>query len=57
MCIRDSLLAFAEAGAYGAAMSSTYLTRSRPAEVLWEGGDWTVIRRRETPQDVWATEE
>ena len=51
------LLAIGEAGAYGAAMSSGYLTRPRPAEALWEHGEWTVIRRRETPQDVWAAEE
>ncbi|CAM3721072.1 diaminopimelate decarboxylase [Deinococcus saxicola] len=58
---RGELLAIGEAGAYGAAMSSTYLTRSRPAEALYEpgrhsGADWTPIRRRETPQDVWAAE-
>lgn len=58
---RGDLLAIGEAGAYGAAMSGTYLTRSRPAEALYEpgresGADWTVIRRRETPQDVWAAE-
>ncbi len=54
---RGKLLSIGEAGAYGAAMSSTYLTRSRPAEVLWDGAEWTLIRRRETPQDVWAAEE
>ncbi|WP_189005733.1 diaminopimelate decarboxylase [Deinococcus malanensis] len=53
---RGDLLAIGEAGAYGAAMSGTYLTRSRPAEVLWNGGDWHLIRQRETPQDVWAAE-
>ena len=51
------LLAIAEAGAYGASMSSSYLTRSRPAEALWDGSDWILIRRRETPQEVWAAEE
>ncbi|GAA5511663.1 diaminopimelate decarboxylase [Deinococcus carri] len=50
------LLAIGEAGAYGASMSSSYLTRSRPAEALWDGTGWTLIRRRETPQDVWAAE-
>ncbi|CAM4449311.1 diaminopimelate decarboxylase [Deinococcus marmoris] len=58
---RGALVAIGEAGAYGAAMSGTYLTRSRPAEALYEpgregGADWTVIRHRETPQDVWAAE-
>ncbi|MFK7602110.1 hypothetical protein ACI3L1_07840 [Deinococcus sp. SM5_A1] len=32
---RGELLAIGEAGAYGAAMSGTYLTRSRPAEALY----------------------
>lgn len=50
------LLAVGEAGAYGASMSSTYLTRPRPAEALWDGSGWTLIRRREMPQDVWAAE-
>ncbi|WP_155299407.1 diaminopimelate decarboxylase [Deinococcus kurensis] len=51
------LLAIHEAGAYGAAMSSNYLTRARPAEVLRDGNTWTVIRQRETPQDIWRAEE
>lgn len=55
--VRGDLLALLDAGAYGAAMSSTYLSRPRPAEVLWDGSDWTVIRRRESMQDLWAEEE
>ena len=51
------LLAVGEAGAYGASMSSSYLTRSRPAEALYEAGGWRLIRRRETPEDVWRAEE
>ncbi|MFB9995254.1 diaminopimelate decarboxylase [Deinococcus oregonensis] len=54
---RGNLLAIHEAGAYGAGMSSNYLTRSRPAEVLWEDGELKLMRRRETPEDVWAAEE
>lgn len=50
------LLAVEEAGAYGASMSSTYLTRPRPAEALWDGAGWALIRRRETPEEVWAAE-
>lgn len=53
---RGDLLAIGEAGAYGASMSSNYLTRSRPAEVLYEGGTFKVMRRREAPQDIWAAE-
>lgn len=54
--VPGGLLAIGDAGAYGASMSSPYLTRPRPAEALWDGGDWRLIRRRETPQDVWAAE-
>ncbi|MFC5848211.1 diaminopimelate decarboxylase [Deinococcus petrolearius] len=51
------LLAVGEAGAYGAGMSSNYLTRPRPAEALYEAGGWRLVRRRETPEDVWRAEE
>jgi diaminopimelate decarboxylase len=54
--VRGDLLALLEAGAYGSAMSSTYLTRPRPAEVMWDGAEWLVIRRRETAEDIWAAE-
>ncbi len=52
---RGDVLAMLETGAYGAAMSGNYLTRSRPAEALWDDG-WHLIRRRERPGDVWAAE-
>ncbi|KQR41032.1 diaminopimelate decarboxylase [Deinococcus sp. Leaf326] len=55
--VPGQLLAVGEAGAYGAAMSSNYLTRSRPAEALYEDGQWRLVRRRETPEDVWRAEE
>ena len=54
---RGDLLAMLDAGAYGAAMSSNYLTRPRPAEALWDGQEWVLIRRRETAQDIWRAEE
>lgn len=50
------VIAVLEAGAYGAAMSSTYLSRSRPAEVMYDEGAWHLIRRRESPEDVWRAE-
>lgn len=40
------LLAFLTAGAYGAAMSSTYNSRPLVAEVLVSGADYAVVRRR-----------
>ncbi|MGY2892644.1 diaminopimelate decarboxylase [Deinococcus sp. UYEF24] len=54
--VRGDLLALLEAGAYGAAMSSNYLTRPRPAEVLWDGTEWVTMRRREAAEDIWAAE-
>ena len=46
------LLAIATAGAYGFAQSSNYNTRPRAAEVLVDGEDFAVVRRRETLGDV-----
>lgn len=45
-------LAVLTAGAYGMAMASNYNLRRRPPEVLVENGDWRVIRRRETWDDL-----
>ena len=46
------LLAVLDAGAYGMTMSSNYNARLRPCEVLAEGGDARLIRRRETMDDL-----
>jgi len=46
------LLAAMSAGAYGMSMASNYNSRPRPAEVLVEGGDFRLIRRRETYPDL-----
>jgi diaminopimelate decarboxylase len=45
-------LAVATAGAYGFVMGSQYNSRLRPAEVLVDGKSWTVIRDRETLDDL-----
>ena len=50
------LIALLDAGAYGMAQSSNYNTRLRPAEVLVEGGQARLIRRRETMDDLLAPE-
>jgi diaminopimelate decarboxylase len=50
------LLAVRDAGAYGFAMSSNYNLRPRAAEVLAEAGGFRLIRRRETFEDLVATE-
>lgn len=53
---RGDLLAVFTAGAYGFVMSSQYNARCRPAEVLVEGEQFRVIRRRETYDDLVALE-
>ena len=52
----DDLLAILDAGAYGSVMASNYNRHLLPAEVLVDGGTWTVIRRRQTLDDVLALE-
>jgi diaminopimelate decarboxylase len=47
----QQLLAIMSAGAYGMVQSSNYNTRSRPPEVLVDGSDFRVVRRRETTRD------
>ena len=51
------LIAVLDAGAYGFVMASNYNRRRFPAEVLVDGGVWRVIRRRQTFDDLFATEE
>lgn len=45
-----------DAGAYGMSLASNYNTRGRAAEVLIEEGNVHLIRRRETLDDLLATE-
>ena len=54
--VAGDLLLLADAGAYGMSQSSNYNTRVRPAEVLVDGGVARLIRRRETLDDLLATE-
>jgi diaminopimelate decarboxylase len=49
---RGDLIAIFSAGAYGMAMSSNYNARPRAAEVLVDGGQFSVIRKRETYEDL-----
>jgi diaminopimelate decarboxylase len=48
----DDLLATFSAGAYGMAMASNYNSRPRAAEVLVDGKNHRLIRRRETFEDL-----
>ena len=51
----NDLLAFHNAGAYGFEMSSSFNSRTRPAEVLLdEAGELRLIRRRQTFEDLLA---
>lgn len=50
------LMAIRDTGAYGAVMASNYNRRMMPAEVLVENGAWSVIRRRQTIDDLLALE-
>jgi len=45
-----------DAGAYGMSESSNYNTRARAAEVLVDGADTRLIRRRETLRELMAAE-
>jgi diaminopimelate decarboxylase len=46
------LLVLHDAGAYGAAMSSNYVSLGRAPQVFWENGRATLISRRETLDDL-----
>jgi len=50
------LLAVMTAGAYGMTMASNYNTRGRAAEVIVDGEQIHLVRRRETPAEVFALE-
>jgi diaminopimelate decarboxylase len=49
---RGALLATFSAGAYGMVMASNYNTRPRAAEILVDGSNAIVARRRETLDDL-----
>jgi diaminopimelate decarboxylase len=50
------LVAVMSAGAYSFVMASNYNTRPRPVEVLVDGDRYTIVRRRETFEDLVAGE-
>jgi diaminopimelate decarboxylase len=51
-CGSGDLLAIMSAGAYGAAMSSTYNSRLLVPEVLVKGAEWAVVRPRPSYADL-----
>jgi diaminopimelate decarboxylase len=56
LCV-DDLVAILDTGAYGAVMASNYNRRMLAPEVLVDDGHWTLIRRRQTLEDVLALEQ
>lgn len=56
VCDQDDLLAVMSAGAYGFTMSSNYNSRPRVPEVLVDGHEFHLIRKRETRDDLIAGE-
>ena len=50
------LLAILSAGAYGFVMASNYNTRPKPAEIMVDGKNVYIIRKRENTQDLFASE-
>lgn len=50
------LLVIHEAGAYGSSMSSNYNSRLLAPEALWENGKFTLIRRRQTSEQLLCNE-
>ena len=53
---QGGLLALMSAGAYGMVMSSNYNTRPRPAEVMVSGDRASLVRERESVQQLFAAE-
>ena len=45
---KGDYIAVMDVGAYGMAMASSYNMRGRATEVLVDGDDWKIIKRRET---------
>jgi len=52
----NDAVALLDTGAYGAVMASNYNRRLLAPEVLVDDTQWTVIRRRQTIDDVLALE-
>ena len=45
-------VAIRDTGAYGAVMASNYNRRLTAAEVMVEGDSWTIVRRRQTVDEL-----
>ena len=56
LCEAGDLVYLRSAGAYASSMASTYNSRPKAPEVLVDGSDFRIIRRRETLEDLWRLE-
>jgi diaminopimelate decarboxylase len=56
-CAAGDLVLIRGAGAYGASMASTYNSRPLLAEVLVDGHRYSIIRRRQTYEELFAAEQ
>jgi diaminopimelate decarboxylase len=54
--VSGDFLALMSAGAYGMVMSSNYNTRPRPAEVMVSGANASLVRERESVEQLFAAE-
>lgn len=52
----DDLLAVRSSGAYGFVMSSNYNTRTRAAEIMVDGDQVHLVRKREELSSLWELE-
>jgi hypothetical protein len=52
----DNIICLLNAGAYGYTMASNYNGRPRPAEVMYDQGSSSLIRRAETIDDLLRTD-
>jgi diaminopimelate decarboxylase len=55
--VEGDVLAIMSAGAYGMSMSSNYNTRPRAAEVMVDGNQCHLIRKREKITDLFSLEQ
>ena len=55
-CKEGDLLAMLSAGAYAFTMASNYNTRAMPAEILVDGNQHHVVRKRQTLRSLWQLE-
>ncbi|MBK9071834.1 MAG: diaminopimelate decarboxylase [Myxococcales bacterium] len=53
---QGELIAIGVAGAYGASMASNYNARPRPAEVIVDGEQFHIVRRREAIEELYQAE-